>query len=128
MLGHDDLQMYELLLDICNRYGVDPSASFETEAFFQSLLKAYNSELEETQLETWLDEQIPRHFAALNDRPRWIQDAEWPLVNGKPMVFVGQVDISIQDSELASQMFHDDTSFYVFVGLKMPPVVVMQQY
>ena len=41
--------------------------------------------------------------------PEWIQEAEWQFADGKPMVFVGQIDVPH-----AKGVFHDDASFFIF--------------
>ncbi len=40
------------------------------------------------------------------------------------MIFAGQLEIK----DPPKRVFHDDTTFYVFVHKESQPVVVMQQY
>ncbi len=44
------------------------------------------------------------------------------------MIFAGQIDLSTQGEGIVSELYHDDTSLYVFVGRKTPPVVIVQQF
>ncbi len=127
-LDFDDSEIYELLLTICAQYQVDPSASIESENFFRNLLAQYKSSSDIESLSKWLSEQIDHWFVALGKRPKWVQSSEWQFLDGIPAVFVGQIDVSTEDNERASKVFHDDTSFYVFIGKKKPPIVIMQQY
>ena len=120
-----ELQTYVTVVEVAHRYGVDPSMSVEAEEFFIQLLQQYNGPDEE--LVSWLEEQIQHHFVILVEQPRWIQSPAWPFANNRPMLFVGQIDVS-RGQGVASQIFHDDTSFYVFIPAEGPPVVVMQQY
>jgi hypothetical protein len=127
-LDFDDSKTYELLLKVCSQHQVDPSASLESEQFFRNLLAQYNGLIETESITHWLNEQVVHWFLALGERPKWIQSCEWQFVDGVPAVFAGQIDVATQNSEVASQIFHDDTSFYVFIGKKKPPIVIMQQY
>ena len=127
-LDLDDSETYDLLLKICAKYQVDPSVSLESENFFRNLLAQYKGSSDGESLSEWLSEQIDHWFVALGERPKWIQSREWQFIDGIPAIFAGQIDVSIQGNERASKVFHDDTSFYVFIGKKKPPIVIMQQY
>jgi hypothetical protein len=126
-LSFDNEAIYCLLVDVCQAYGIYPSASLESEDFFRELLTHYPGEPDLTNLTSWLEEQIPKHFVAVGERPKWIQEPEWPIVHGEPMIFAGQIDLSTQGG-IVSELYHDDTSLYVFVGRKTPPVVIVQQF
>lgn len=126
MLDYDDPKVFDLLIDVCSRYQVEPSMPLESEVFFRALLSRYEGTPEN--LETWLDTQVRASFLAVNARPRWIQGADWPFVDGKPMFFVGQIDIRVNTGSQASQFFHDDTSFYVFMQKKGSIKVIVQQF
>ncbi|MDP1798991.1 MAG: hypothetical protein Q8K78_15970 [Planctomycetaceae bacterium] len=54
--------------------------------------------------------KISEWFRCATDPPNWIQEAEWPTYNGKPMVFVGQIIVAP-----TSRLFHDDAGAYVFI-------------
>jgi hypothetical protein len=125
----DDEAIYDLLIKICSRYEVEPDSSIEAEAFFRDLLARYPSAADHESLAAWLDEQIPRYFIALGDRPRWIQSAQWAFADGQPMLFAGQIDLNRAEREkMVPTQYHDDTSLYVFIGHRVAPVVVLQQY
>ena len=128
-LNFDDITIYTLLLKVCSRYKVDPSSSLEAEDYFRNLLATYDGTFEEeSQFMNWLDKIVSGNFIALNKRQQWIQNSEWPFEDGEPMIFVGQIDIS-RNSGLASEFFHDDTTFYVFIPhSKGKPRVIMQQF
>ncbi len=120
-----ELQVFELVSDVSGRYGVSPSMSTDAEQFFSSLLAEYTGDLEN--LTSWLEERLSEHFVAVGARPSWLQGPEWPFANGRPMIFVGQIDLTIQNGGIASELYHDDTSLYVFIGRKVQPEVVVQQ-
>jgi hypothetical protein len=127
MLDFDQQDIYSLVLEVCEECSVDPSSSMATEEFFRELLTQYSGAKNTSSVAEWLRVQTLTHFAALGERPRWLQGPDWPVVDGKPMIFVGQLDVSAPSREDAGSLFHDDTSLYVFVANTGPPVVVVQQ-
>ena len=48
-------------------------------------------------------------YRSVAEPPPWIQEAEWQYDAGRPMVYVGSVQVSTE-----SGFFHDDATFYVF--------------
>jgi hypothetical protein len=50
-------------------------------------------------------------FRSAGDRPEWIQFADWPVRDGKPMVFLGQVAVPP-----SAGLFHDDAAAFVFIA------------
>lgn len=127
MLDFNDLETYLLVVDAGTRHGVDPSSSLESERFFRELLAQYSGELDKESVSNWLENQIQIHFLVVKDYPKWIQASEWPFADGKPMIFVGQIDLFSQEREII-KVYHDDTSLYVFIGANVEPVVVLQQF
>lgn len=53
-----------------------------------------------------LKERIAGDFRCLKSPPKWLQAPEWPFVDGAPLVFVGQLDITA--------LRHDTAQVYVF--------------
>ena len=123
--SESELEVYLSVVRVANQYGVDPSSSVESEEFFQHLLEEFTGSLEN--LTEWLEEQLPRYFTVINERPRWKQSASWPFSHGKPMMFAGQIDLSIQPEGPVSDIYHDDTSLYIFIGKGVSPIVITQQ-
>lgn len=121
-----DFDTYLLVVEKSRAFGVDPSMSIEAEQFFEDLLGKYEEVPE--QLDTWLEKQLPQLFRAIDKRPDWIQGPQWPFSQGTPMIFVGQIDLSIQRAAALADIFHDDTSLYVFVSKEGHPKIVIQQY
>jgi len=71
--------------------GFDPRAE-DCETYLRELLSSYESAPEDA--EALLSELLGTRFACLQDvRPQWIQEPEWPFLNGKPLRFVGQIDL-----------------------------------
>jgi hypothetical protein len=122
-LHFDEETTYLTLLNICNQFGVDPSASLELENYFRKLLDDYDGPQNQVHIVSWLNAQIQTNFRSIKEIPKWIQSPTWPLVNEQPMIFLGQIDIKKNPL-----IYHDDTSIYVFVARGHEPVVVVQQY
>jgi len=58
-------------------------------------------------LHVWLADEFHRRFRFLQQPPEWIQGPpHWPMVDNRPMVFLGQFDVN--------GYFHDAASVYVF--------------
>src|SRR5262245_3419548 len=93
----DDIEVYGWLLTGCSKYGIDPSVPIESEDYFRNLLSQYSGENDRAQFIAWLEKHITNNFVTLARRPEWIQNPEWPFSNGLPMIYVGQIDISVKD-------------------------------
>jgi hypothetical protein len=62
--------------------------------------------------------EIEERFRYLDQTPNWIQSPEWPIKDGRPLLFVGALDIS--------KIRHDITDLYVFID-EMGQVVTVEQ-
>jgi len=58
------------------------------------------------ELQAWIKEEIKNEFRCLKSPPKWLQAPCWPLEDGKPLIFVGQLD--------AGDLMHDTSCVYVF--------------
>ena len=93
-----------LLMKLGNRYGFDPLDSQDAEDYFMALLGRYQGPPEGKL--AFLEEEVSRAFHCCGgSRPVWIQGAEWPFENGKPMWFVGQLETDVENY---------GSAFYVF--------------
>lgn len=119
-----DLAVYETVLRIAGRHGVDHSGSLEAEAFFVDLLARYTGPAD--RLAEWLDTRLKAQFMSLGGPPRWLQGAQWPFAGGVPMRFVGQLDVGPEDGT-ASFPVSRRTSGYVFDAPGAPPTVIRQE-
>jgi hypothetical protein len=129
MLSFDNLTVYKLIIEVGAIYAVDPSMSIASEEFFRALLADYKGDETPEQVRKWLDDEMASNFIVFDKRPEWIQSAEWPFRDGKPMIFVGQLDVRRSASDVTRRFIHDDTSYYLFTPQEKGPLeVVMQQY
>ncbi len=62
------------------------------------------------ELKVLVKEKINSDFICLKGKPKWIQDPNWPIDDGKPLVFVGELDMT--------DISHDTTKVYVFYNAK----------
>jgi hypothetical protein len=116
-----NLQM--LLSSVLNKSGISHSIAKKYEKLFNLSLKAqpkwlsfspeYLSKVVEGKehltlkdLQLWLKDKIITDFRCLKAAPKWLQNPDWPLVDNKPLVFVGQLDIS--------GLSHDNAQAYLF--------------
>ncbi|EMS71392.1 hypothetical protein [Ruminiclostridium cellobioparum] len=99
------IESLKILLRLGREFYFDPLSSIESEEYFIKLLK----KCEGDNLESWLRSAVSKNFLFLESRPEWIQGSEWQFSEGKPMMFVGQINLSPQKTGL-----HDDAVFYVF--------------
>jgi hypothetical protein len=97
--------LFPLLLELGRKYGFRPDLPLGMPEFLSSFVGNYQGNA--AQVEQWLDGELSKTFAALVDRPRWIQDPEWPLRDGIPMVFVGQIDREIDTMDVSFYLFKD---------------------
>ncbi len=54
--------------------------------------------------------------------PRWIQNPEWPVKNGKPLFFLGQIEIK------NSELFHDNGAVYLFADTETKAIETIKQF
>lgn len=128
MINFENLDIYVIVLEVCKPFGVDPTASIEAEQYFKELLKEYQGEFEETIFRVWLRQQVNDRFQAVDKRPDWIQGADWPIVEGKPALFIVQVDLTFDKNPFLANYYHDDVTYYLFIDRQGNPLVKMQQF
>jgi hypothetical protein len=105
-MNYDDV--YDNLIAVGRKYGFRPDVPLEAEDFFRDLVLSYAGP--ERGFLAWLDEQAVKHYRSLVRPPQWLQDPEWPIFQGKPMLFVGQVDLP----EGSTALLRHSAAFYVF--------------
>jgi hypothetical protein len=101
------LEHLDILLDYGIEFGFDPTSSVEMESYFAKLILTYSGS--QNDLHSWLGANIKETFRCVGKKPEWIQNPNWCIEAGRPMWFVGQINIPVE-----SGVFHDDASFYIF--------------
>lgn len=79
---------------------------YNNEKFLIDLANSAPKGLSEEQKIKWCREKLKEYFKYDNSPPRWIQSPEWPIINGKPLVFKGQSG-DRKESELVKFFFYD---------------------
>jgi hypothetical protein len=98
-------EMYEELLHILSEVGAD--INDESEQFLLRFLENFQGSKDD--FLRFVEDNLYKWFKFIKYKPDWIQNAEWQFNNGKPMIFVGQVEV-----EPNNEYFHDEASFYFF--------------
>jgi len=57
-----------------------------------SMIQEFNTSKNSGNLKKWIKDEIKRRFVYANKPPKWLQGAEWPIVNGVPLQFIEQVE------------------------------------
>ncbi|MCA8293732.1 hypothetical protein LGN19_08020 [Burkholderia sp. AU30198] len=70
------------------------------------------------ELISFMKGEMERRFVCLSKPPKWIQDEFWPVSDGEPLIFVGQLDVS--------KVRHDTSYVYVFLGKSGKYVTIEQ--
>lgn len=94
--------IYRLILKAVPEY-LDPPLEFMTEKILP-----HDSGLSDAQKSKVIKERLKEFFKCLDKPPKWVQNPDWPIRDGKPLVFVGQLAIN------APEMFHDRGAAYLF--------------
>jgi len=100
-MDSEDL-LYELL-PLLNRFGVDPRVPRACHEFF--LVKIQEFEGSDAECIEHIVKMTPSWFRCLNTGPEWIQNPKWMFSEGKPMVFVGQIDVKSSEGWPESAFF-----------------------
>lgn len=99
--------VYDELLDIVTTFGVDVDAPLESREFFEQVVANFFGTREE--LLTYIRINMPTWFRSVSERPDWLQSSDWQFSNGRPMIFIGQIDVLPN-----SGLFHDQARFFIF--------------
>lgn len=100
---HERSKRYEDLFNLLLK--VQPKWLSLPSSYLSSLLDMAPTK-KTKELQAWLKDRIKDEFRYLKTPPKWLQAPGWPIENGKPLVFVGQLDVS--------DLSHDTSQAYVF--------------
>ena len=92
---------YSLILESLPPY-LDPPVEFIMQ------LIPNDPGMSQTQKKQLLKQRLETAFPCAGKPPTWMQSPDWPIVNGKPLVFVGQLAMDLP------AVFHDSGMVYVF--------------
>ena len=77
--------------------------------FLNSIIQQAPEGLKKVEKKKWLKEKIKSMFKYDIKPPRWIQFPEWPIVNGKPLVFKSQTRLLKNDERVFYTFYDPDT-------------------
>lgn len=58
------------------------------------------------ELHSWIRGELEARFRYASQPPRWIQSPAWPIRDGRPLVFLGEVRLN--------DYLHDEAAWYLF--------------
>jgi hypothetical protein len=101
---------YIPLMSIGRKHGFRPDVPVEAEDFFRNMVSTYSGNSDN--FAAWAEARILDSYISFCKPPDWLQDPEWPFYLGKPMFFVGQVDMLTGNTPLLNH----DASYFVFIN------------
>ncbi|MCO6548526.1 MAG: hypothetical protein J6583_12255 [Gilliamella sp.] len=111
-LNNEHKKKYDLFMKI------QPSWLNLTEPYFNLIMNKHRDKVG-VELERALKLEIKKDFKFLKNRPKWLQSPNWPTVDNKPLIFIGQLDIT--------QISHDITYLYIFLNEKENTYMTFEQ-
>lgn len=78
----------------------------DEEFFYNEILLKAPDFKKKSELKKWIKNRVKELFKYASKPPRWIQNPDWLIIDGKPLVFLCQQDIN--------NYFHDKAVVYVF--------------
>ena len=116
------VNVQDCLVQFLEKKGISVHPSKETARFHCLMLKAQPSWLAvpsaylsdvlkdkvgtDKELVSYLKETLKQNFKFLKKPPQWVQSPAWPIHDGVPLLFVGQLDVSA--------LYHDHTQLFIF--------------
>ncbi|QTN32507.1 hypothetical protein HZ994_09250 [Akkermansiaceae bacterium] len=74
--------------------------------WISGIYEAYESDGSPADLNRWIVDRFAREFRCVNARPNWLNnEIPWPFMDGRPMLFVGELNGGISERESSGEMF-----------------------
>lgn len=111
------LDNFSIPYSIYNKYEEDssmlidiqPSWLYVLDDSLDHIVYEIPKDLSKTKQIAWGKQRVKELFKYDKSYPRWIQEAEWPIVNGKPLVFSHQERIKGDDWHVLYYFYDPDT-------------------
>lgn len=81
----------------------------DDQGIFDKIIAECPKDLSKTKRIAWGKAKLKELFKYDKTYPRWIQDPEWPIVNGKPLVFSHQKKAGKNDERVYYYFYDPDT-------------------
>lgn len=72
------------------------------------------------ELKKFLKNIIKEKFKCMNKKPNWLQSPNWPIIEGVPLVFIDQIDITT--------LTNNKSMLYVFFDEKNKNFITVTQH
>lgn len=92
----------------------------EDEEFLNSIIKASPTNLSKDKRIKWCKNRILELFKYVNNPPEWLQNPEWPIVEGQPLIFIKQSH-KVDD-------YTTNSIKYIFYNQNTKEEVVVEQF
>jgi hypothetical protein len=90
----------------------------ECEKFIEELYSKFKTAGSPKDIEQWIFDNIKDQFQFIDTPPNWVEDEpNWPFMNAKPMIFIGQHDI--RAGKVADNQLDSGITLYLF-GARIP--------
>ena len=101
----DDI--YFELLEIVSEVGARPDLGSGADAFFEGIVSSFEGTREA--LLAYVKDNLRVWFRCVSKYPEWYQSEDWQYSNGRPMLYLGHVDMPAR-----SGPFDQDSRFFLF--------------
>lgn len=89
---------------------IQPSyVSIEDDEILNKYINEAPEGLKKTEKKKWIKNRIKQDFKYDKSPPRWVQDPEWPIVDGVPLVFKKQSKMTLEDERVFYTFYHPET-------------------
>lgn len=89
--------------------------------FFEKYILPADSNLSKSERKRHIQENCRHHFRYQTKPPKWLQNPAWIVKNDKPLLFLGQL-------ELSSEFFHDQGVLYIFLDTESGKIETVKQF
>lgn len=113
-------EVYVELMKTLSDIGVRPDLPIECEHYFTKMVDEFPGN--QSEFINHVRENMRSWFRSLSDEPTWLQEPEWQFHNGKPMVFVGQINVPP-----TGEFFSDEAVFMTFWDADSGEIKVLVQ-
>ena len=99
-------EVFDDLVVIVSEVGAQVDVPREAATFFTAIAAGFDTREDFLR---YAKEHARTWFVSIAGPPDWLQESEWAFDDGKPMVFVGHLDVPA-----SAGYMHDDARFFLF--------------
>jgi hypothetical protein len=97
--SNNESEIYNLIMD------VQPKWLDVESRYFSDITKNYKKD-NKKEIKELIKNKIKNDFIYIKNPPKWIQSPNWPIEDGEPLIFIGELDMG--------NILHDTSKIYVF--------------